>query len=191
VRIDVTELRPTASDDTAVLPLAEDADEHDDLAAELARAAPRRWWNRGTLVLAAAALLLAGFLGGAAAQKQWGTTANASRNPVGGFAGGNRGTGGGYPGFGGFGGSGSRTGAAPAGSAPAPTTGTVKLVDGTTLYLQTASGAVVIVRTSGRTTVQTASRSALKDLKAGQTVTVQGPAGADGTVTATSVTAAK
>ena len=73
-------------------------------------------------------------------------------------------------------------------SAAVPTTGRIKLVDGTTLYVETADGTVVTVRTSGDTAVRTATAGKLKDVKAGDTVSVQGPAGADGTVTATTVT---
>jgi hypothetical protein len=198
VRIDVTELQQSAPDDTAVIPAvqADDAEDHDDLAAELAKAAPKRWWNRGTLVLGAVALLVGGFLGGAQVQKHWGTAATTS-NRAAGFGNFNRNAaGGGYPGAAGGagrtgGGFGTGAGAAPSAAAAAATTGTVKLVDGTTIYVQTASGDLITVRTTGKTTVQTATKSSVKDVKAGQTVTVQGPAGTDGTVTATSVTAGK
>jgi hypothetical protein len=67
----------------------------------------------------------------------------------------------------------------------ATTTGTVKLVDGSTLYVQTADGAVV---TGPDTTVGTLTPKALKDLAAGAAVTVTGAAAADGTVAATTVT---
>jgi hypothetical protein len=199
VRIDVTELQQSASDDTAVLPAGpaadEDGDVRDDLASALAKAAPKHWWNRGTLVLGAVALLLAGFLGGLQVQKHWGTAATASSNRAG-FAGANRNATGGYQGFPGAGreggGLGNGTGGAPSASAAAAaTTGTVKLVDGSTIYVQTPDGTVVTVKTTGTTTVQSAAKSSLKNLKAGQAVTVQGPAGTDGTVTATSVTAGK
>jgi hypothetical protein len=198
VRIDVTELQQSAPDDTAVLPAVpvdDDGGERDDLAAELAKAAPKRWWNRGTLVLGAVALLLGGFLGGLQVQKHWGTSATASNRATG-FGNLNRNAGGGYEGFAGGGrtgggGFGTGTGAAPSASAATATTGTVKLVDGSTIYVQTPSGDVVTVKTTGRTTVQTVSKSSLSEVKAGQTVTIQGPAGSDGTVTATSVTAGK
>ena len=176
------------SEETAVIPgLAEEP--NDDLADELAAAAPRRWWNRGTLVLGVVALLLAGFLGGIQVQKHFGTTnatagragAGAPGGGTGRFAGGQ----GGYPGFGGAG----RVGSTAAPTPAAGTTGTVKLVDGTTLYVQTADGTVVTVRTSGNTAVRSAAKASLKSLKAGQTVTVAGAADAEGTVTATSVTA--
>jgi hypothetical protein len=50
---------------------------------------------------------------------------------------------------------------------------------------------VVTVRTGGDTVVSTARAGSLKDLKAGDTVSVQGGVGADGTVTATNLTARK
>jgi hypothetical protein len=46
----------------------------------------------------------------------------------------------------------------------------------------------VIVKTTGKTSVSTAAKGSLKDIKAGQTVTVQGATGSDGSVAATSVT---
>jgi len=189
VRIDVTELQQSAPDDTQVLaavPTGDgepDGEDRRDLASALANAAPKRWWNRGTLVLGAAALLLGGFLGGLQVQKHWGAAATASSNRAG-FAGFNRNAGGGYQGFPGAG-----AGAAPTASAAAATTGTIKLVDGSTIYVQTPDGDVVTVKTTGKTSVRTAAKSSLKNLEAGQSVTVQGPAGTDGTVTATSVTA--
>jgi hypothetical protein len=194
VRIDVTELQQSAPDDTQVLAAVPPGDGEDgeqdrgDLASALAKAAPKRWWNRGTLVLGAVALLLGGFLGGLQVQKHWGAAATASSNPAG-FAGFNRNAGGGYQGFPGA--DTGRVGAPPTASAAAATTGTIKLVDGSTIYVQTPDGDVVTVKTTGKTSVQTAATSSLKNLKAGQRVTVQGPAGTDGTVTATSVTAGK
>jgi hypothetical protein len=218
VRIDVTELqqpkwqRPgPAADDTEVLeavpPSADtgetgetgepaDIEDRDDLAAALAKAAPKRWWNRGTAVLGAVALLLGGFLGGLQVQKHWGAAATTT-NRAGAFGGANRNAAGGYAGFPGAGtgrtggGFGNGTGATPTASAAAATTGTVKLVDGSTIYVQTPSGDVITVKTTGKTSVQAATKTSLKSLKAGQAVTVQGPAGTDGTVTATSVTAGK
>ena len=171
------------SDDTAVLPVvpADPADERDDgLAGELARAAPRRWWNRGTLVLGAVALLLGGFLGGLQVQKHYGTGTTEATGRAGAGA-----RPGGFPGAGSFGG-GAPTAAATA--AAGPTTGKVKLVNGTTIYVETADGEVVTVRTGGDTSVLSATKGKLKDVKAGDTVSVQGTADAEGTVTATTVT---
>src|SRR5690349_17179617 len=52
----------------------------DDLDEQLAARAPRRWFNRATLVLAGLALLAVGFLGGAQVQKHFGAvpTSNAA-----------------------------------------------------------------------------------------------------------------
>jgi hypothetical protein len=173
-------------DDTAVLPAPAPASDQDDFATELAKAAPRRWWNRGTLVLGAVALVLAGFLGGLQVQKHYGTGATASTARPGAGAGAR----GAFPGGGAFGGGAAPTAAASA-AAAAPTTGKVKLVNGTTIYVETADGTVVTVRTSGRTTVQSATRGKLKDVKAGDTVSVQGTPDTEGTVTATTVTESK
>ncbi|WP_433717560.1 hypothetical protein ACQP2Y_25570 [Actinoplanes sp. CA-051413] len=176
-----------SSDDTAVLSavpaVPEPFDDRDDgLASALAKAAPRRWWNRGTLVLGAFALLLGGFLGGLEVQKHYGTgTAAATAGRTGARTGG-------FPG-GAFGGGAAPTAAAPA--AAGPTTGKVKLVNGTTVYVEKADGEVVTVRTGAGTTVQSATKGKLKDLKAGDTVSVQGTADTEGTVTATTVTESK
>jgi hypothetical protein len=197
------------NDDTAVLSAAP---EDDGLARELAKAAPRRWWNKGTIGLAGAVLLVGGFAGGLQAQKSWGPTqsgaggrggafnaaaAGGQGRAAGGFGGNRAGAQGGAalggaaqggaPGGGAQGGGFQRGGATSA-SAAGPTTGTVKLVDGSTIYVQTADGNVVTVKTDGKTTVSAASKSKLSAVKAGQPVTVQGPAAADGSVTATSVT---
>jgi hypothetical protein len=193
------------NDDTAVISTvpADPEPEHprdDDLAKELAKAAPKQWWNKATVVLAAAALLVGGFVGGLQAQKQWGssgTTANGARAGAfpgaagAGRYGGGTGTGAGAYGLPG-GGTGQPGGTVPqagATTAATGTTGTVKLVNGTTIYLQTPDGDVVTVKTDGKTSVSTARKGKLSDVKAGQSVTVQGATGTDGTVTATSVTA--
>ncbi|MBG0562303.1 hypothetical protein [Actinoplanes aureus] len=148
------------------------------LSAELAAAAPKRWWNKGTVALGVAALLMGGFLGGVQAQKQWGTP---ETNAVSGFPGG------GMRGSGGFPGPAQTTTTAAAG----PTTGKVKLVNGKTIYVETGDGTVVTIKTGSDTTVATAEKGKLSDVKAGDSVTVQGTAGDDGTVTATLVTTTK
>jgi hypothetical protein len=76
-------------------------------------------------------------------------------------------------------------------AAATPTTGKVKLVDGTTVYVETSSGDVVTVRTNGQTKVQAATGSSLNDLAVGDSVTVQGQSSGEGTVTATTVTESK
>lgn len=170
------------NDETAVIPAV--GDDHDGLSKELAAAAPKRWWNRGTVGLGVAALLMGGFLGGVQVQKQWGAeTAAAGAFP----GGGNRG---GFP-------SGLSASGAPGGfgqnaeqgtEAGTGTTGKVKLVNGKTIYIETEDGSTVTVKTDGGTTVATAKKGKLSDVKAGDSVTVEGETATDGSVTATSVT---
>ncbi len=157
----------------------------DDLDQRLRRAAPLKLANRATYVLVALVIGVAGFVAGAQVQKSYGT-ASAAATPgtnfptalPSGFTFGNRGgNAGGNAGAGGAGGTAGRG-----------VTGTVKLVDGTTLYVVEADGTVVTVKTSGTTTV--AVPGALGDLKPGQTVVVQGQ-DSNNTVTATSVVRTK
>jgi Domain of unknown function (DUF5666) len=171
--------------------------DHDDLAAELAAAAPRRWWNKATLYLGAAALLVGGFVAGAQVQQKYGepsTPAAGARSGANANAA-NAGRFGGY--FGGQVPGGAQAGGAQTQSgtgstaAATPTTGKVKLVDGTTVYVETSSGDVVTVRTNGQTKVQAATSSSLKNLAVGDSVTVQGQSSTDGTVTASTVTETK
>jgi hypothetical protein len=151
----------------------------DDLDQRLRKAAPLKLANRATYILVALVIGVAGFVAGAQVQKSYGT-ASAGATPrtnlptalPSGFTGfGNRG---GNAGNGATGGRG--------------ITGTVKLVDGTTVYVVEADGTVVTVKTSGSTTVSVP--GALGDLKPGQTVSVQGE-NSDNTITATSVTRTK
>ncbi|MET8911648.1 hypothetical protein [Micromonospora sp. NPDC004551] len=148
------------------------------LDAELAASANRRWWNRTTIVLAVALLLVGGFMAGTAAQRAFGVQPTATG------PGGLRGQGGftpptAFPGGGSVGAQGRPQRAE-------STTGTVKLVDGTTIYLQTESGAVVTVRTNGDTAIQVPGD--LKSFKAGDKVSVDGDAGTNGSLAASSVT---
>ncbi len=69
------------------------------------------------------------------------------------------------------------------------TTGTVKLVDGNTIYLSQADGSIVKVTTSpSGTTVTKTVASSVSAIQPGETLVVQGSTGSDGTVTATRVT---
>ena len=153
----------------------------DDLASELAAAAPRPL-SRTTLALAAAALVVGGFLAGAQVQKHYGVAAAGPAAGTG-LTGaqartGNQNAAGGA----------NRQGPTAAATAGTVTTGTVKLVDGTTVYVQTANGDVITVRTNATTTVLVSKAGALADLAPGATVTVEGQSSGTGTVTATKVT---
>jgi hypothetical protein len=154
----------------------------DDLNQRLKSSAPLKLANRATYVLVALVIGVAGFVGGAQVQKSYGAAPAASNGggafPTAlpsGFAFGNRGGGNGTNG-----GTGAATGRA--------ITGTIKLIDGTTVYVEQEDGTVITVKTSGTTTVQVP--GALKDLKAGQSVTVQGD-NQNGTVDATNIARTK
>ncbi len=169
----------------------------DDLSKELAHAAPKTWFNRTTVIIGGLALIVGGFLGGIQVEKNYGSSSSnnaaaAIANARSQFARGGTGTGargeggtGGFPGFGGGG-----TGGGGASSAAAAQTGTVKLVDGTTIYVTLSDGTVLTVKTSGSTKVTTASTTKLSALKVGETVTIAGGTpDSTGNMTATSVTA--
>jgi hypothetical protein len=183
---DAVEPRHLAVDDDAPtedhLELLEDPFA-DDLDQRLRRAAPLKLANRATYILVALVIGVAGFVAGAQVQKSYGTASASGATPRNNF-----------PtalpsGFTGFGNRGNGGNAGASGAAGARgITGTVKLVDGTTVYVVEADGTVVTVKTSGTTTVSVP--GALGDLKPGQTVSVEGQ-NSDNTVTATSITRTK
>jgi Domain of unknown function (DUF5666) len=144
----------------------------DDLAERLAAAPRRRRMPVATVVLGAGVLLVAGFAAGVRADRQWGASSRESAPSLGQFAA--RGGGQGFQGLG------QRAADANA------TTGTVRLVDGDTVYVQTTSG-IVRVRTNASTKVTVAKKATAKDLRTGSRVVVHGTPAQDGTVTATSV----
>jgi hypothetical protein len=163
----------------------------DDLSDQLAARAPRRYATRTTAVLAGLVLAAGGFLAGAQVQKHFGTPASGSgRGGAAGSAGGALSQNGAARAFGGRTGAGSSTGGSSA-AGPGATAGTVKLVDGTTVYVQTPDGNVVTVKTNGSTSVQVTRGGALSDLAPGTPVTVEGSPTGDGVVTATKVAGSK
>ncbi|MGC9670486.1 hypothetical protein ACNTMW_28565 [Planosporangium sp. 12N6] len=179
----------------------------EDLSTELAARAPRRATTRTTVALAGLVLVVGGFLAGAQVQKHFGTPAAAAQGRAG-LPGGA-----GFAAAGGFGGQrangqngqnaggqnagsqnagGAQPGGRSTGSAAAGvTTGTVKMVDGTTVYVQTPDGDVLTVRTNSSTAVQVTQGGALSDLTPGSQVSVEGAASGDGVLTATKLTRAK
>lgn len=145
---------------------------------------PQRGWTparRFTIALVAALLVMAGFVGGIAAQKSFGST-SASAAPSG-FGAGQAPPGGATAGGQGQG--------QPQGQGQGQgdvTAGTVKMVDAGTVYVTTASGATVKVATTDSSRVVKMSVGTAGDITPGDSIVVQGNAGADGTVAATSVT---
>jgi hypothetical protein len=157
----------------------------DDLNERLASAAPRQLANRATYVLVALVIGVAGFASGAQVQKSYGT---AAKSPAGATPSGLPSAIAGFRNGGGANAGAGANGGAGAGGAGRGITGTVKLVDGTTVYVEEADGTVVTVKTSGTTTVL--APGALSDIKAGSTVTVEGQ-NDNGTVTATNISKTK
>jgi hypothetical protein len=157
----------------------------DDLTGQLKARTPLKLTSRTTLALSGVVLVVAGFIGGVLVQKNFGTTTTpAASNRAGAFANGVGGTGGG--------GGGTGTGGTGGGAAGRnATTGTVKFVDGTTIYLTGSDGSTITVKTSSTTAVRVQQTGTAKDIPVGATVVVQGTADADGIITATQVTAQK
>jgi hypothetical protein len=164
--------------------LSSPLDDGDDLTAVLTRR-PRAKLPSLTLVLAAIVVASAGFLVGALVGKHYG--GSSSGNLAGAFgglaarpttsAGGGSRTGAGAA-------TGSRTGLFGGGNA---TVGTIKLIDGATVYVQTAAGDIVQVATSAETKVTVSSTVPVKDLRPGETVIVLGSKNSSGAIAATSI----
>jgi hypothetical protein len=140
-----------------------------------------------TWVLLFALTAAVGFLVGTKLEDGRGAAATPSASLAGAFAAA-RAAGG--AGFGGFGG-GAATGAASTASTSANTpaaVGTVKLVDGTNVYVADAAGNLVKVIVGPDAKIVISQAGTLADLHAGDTVSVDGAPGADGTLQATALT---
>jgi hypothetical protein len=73
------------------------------------------------------------------------------------------------------------------GAGSGATSGTVTLVDGANVYVTEAGGTVVKVTTSPQSQITVTSQTTTANIKPGDTVTVIGSAGTNGTINATSV----
>ena len=148
----------------------------------------------------------AGFIGGIMVGKHYGSSggpasrfgafAAAGASPSAGTGSGARtglgGAGGGFGGAGaggGFGaaGAGGGFGGAGGGAGGNATVGTIKLVDGSIVYVQTSAGDIVQVSTSSGTKVTASSTVPVKSLQPGETVVVEGSKNSKGGVSATSI----
>jgi hypothetical protein len=157
-------------------------DDDDELNAVLTRR-PRAKLPSLTLVLAALVVASAGFLGGIVVGKHYGSSGSGSpASAFSRFAAGASATA--RTGAGPGAGLGGRGGGFAAGNA---TIGTIKLIDGGTVYVQTSGGDIVQVSTSAGTKVTASSTVPIKDLQPGQTVIVEGAKNSRGGVTATSI----
>jgi hypothetical protein len=169
------------------------ADEDLDLLAE-----SNRRPGKLTITLAAGILVAAAFVGGVLVQKHYGTAATPAASSrfnrqLAGFGGG-AGGGGGGGGFGGYGnlGAGGATGGGAAAAADTPAVvGQVVKVSGTTVTVKNFAGKTFTVKVPAGTTISLSSSLSLTGLKAGTSVSVVGKTAADGSITASAVTARK
>ena len=177
--------------------LSSPLDNGDRLTAALARR-PRAKLPSLTVVLVVVVIASAGFIGGILVGKHYGSSSSggvASR--FGAFAaaagasssaGTGTGTRAGFGGAGGgFAGAGGGTGGTGGFAGGSATVGTIKLVDGKTVYVQTSAGDIVQVSTSAGTKVTVSSSVPVKDLEPGETVIVEGSKNSSGGVSATSI----
>jgi hypothetical protein len=157
----------------------------------------RKGIPRVTAILGVGLLAAATFLAGIEAQKQWGGSSNSNARGAG-FAGrftaGGAGTGAGTGAGAGTAGANGAGGAAGAGGGFAGragggfTTGKVKVVKGTTLYITTTNGNTVKVTVPAAISVTKTVTTKLATLKPGENVTAIGQAGSNGVITAARVT---
>lgn len=144
--------------------------------------------NTFTYVLIGAAILVGTFSAGAwvgrdnAPAANTGTSSNAAA-----FAAAASGASGGFGGRNGGAGFSGASGFTGAQAAAGATTGTVKLIDGNNLYITTTQGATIKVTTSAQSQVSVSKQGTVADLAVGETIIVQGEAGADGTIAATTI----
>ncbi|MET8543798.1 DUF5666 domain-containing protein [Kitasatospora sp. NPDC004799] len=153
-----------------------------DVSAELA-APPRRRLPWLSLVLAGGVIATGAFAGGAWFQREHGGSSGSGKSvrPVAAASGG-YGQGGSRRGGQGQGGQGQ--GGQGQGGQAGFTRGTVKAVDGSTVYLTDANGNTVKVTTGDATKVQLNKEGKVADLRPGQSVTVVGTPDANGGYTA-------
>jgi hypothetical protein len=179
------ELSSPLDDDDDLDVLSSPLGNDDDLDAVLTRRSRAKLPSL-TLVLAALVVASAGFLGGIVVGKHYGGSGSGSpASAFSRFAAGASATAGTRSSSGaGLGGPGGGSGGFAAGNA---TIGTIKLIDGGTVYVQTSGGDIVQVSTSAGTKVTASSTVPVKDLQPGETVIVQGSKNSRGGVTATSI----
>jgi hypothetical protein len=187
---------PAVPDTTEALTLLSVSASRDDIGAALSKR-PRARIPSLTLLLAILLVAGLGFIGGEQVGKNdsssgSGFNAAALRSAFAGRAGtGRTGTGTGGTGTSGTGGTG--TGGAGGfagggfGGSGNATIGSVKLIDGSTVYVETSTGTVVQVKVSPSTKITFSSSGTIKDLQPGEEVIVAGTTGSGGSVSATSI----
>lgn len=146
---------------------------------------PRAKLPSVTLILVAIVVASAGFLGGALVGKHYGSSGTgslaaafrglAARATATASPGASGSTGSGFAGRGGVLGGGNAT------------IGTIKLIDGSIVYVQNTEGDIVQVATSSGTKVTISETVPVKDLQPGETVIVEGSKNKSGAIAATSI----
>ena len=174
-------------DETDVL-FRDDVDEPDEMPTRASRRVVTAW----TMVFAALVIAGAGFVAGIQMEKHNEPAATGLPAGLAAFANARNGA---LNGAGAFANRGANSGATGATGATQPpagsgTTGQIKLVDGSNIYITTSDGSTVKVTTTPTSKVTKAIAGAVGDLKAGDTITVQGAAGSDGTIAASSISQA-
>lgn len=150
-----------------------------DLDSALAKPARRGRGLSSTMLLVAGVLVAAVFVGGLLLGRATAPDTGTAAFPGGGTLPG----GGTFPG----GSTGSGAGNAPGFGNGGFTAGTVTRIDGDTIYVESADGQTIEVRTNTDTDVQVTSEGSVDDLDEGETVVVQGDASDDGSIDASSV----
>ena len=163
----------TATTDTDVL-FRDDVDDIEEMPTRASRRIVTAW----TVVLAALVVAGAGFVAGIQIEKRNAPAAAVSGLPPGLRA---------LANSGGFAGGQLPAATTQGDGGTAGTTGKVKLVDGANVYITTSDGSTVKVATSSSSKVRKSVDAAVSDLKAGDTIVVQGTTGADGTIAASSI----
>jgi hypothetical protein len=157
---------------------------------DLLPAQRRKGVPRVTAILGVGLLAAATFLAGIEAQKQWGGSSSSSRFGARAAAfgvGAGTGTATGTPGANGAqGGPGAGGGFFRRGGGGL-TTGTVKLVQGSTIYVTTTDGNTVKVTVPASTSITKSVKATLSGVHPGDTVTAIGTASSDGVIKATTV----
>ena len=187
----------TVPDETDVL-FRDDVDEPDEMPTRASRRVVTAW----TMVFAALVIAGAGFVAGIQMEKHNEPAATGLPTGLAAFANARNGAlNGGAAAFGNRGanaGANAANGATngangatnPATPASNGTTGQIKLVDGSNIYITTSDGSTVKISTTPTSKVTKSVAGAVGDLKAGDTITVQGAAGSDGTIAASSISQA-
>ena len=187
----MTALNPSDAPQTEPLPYLPDEEQWDDDEEDLPVRPVRKRLGPWSLALVGAVVAAGAFYGGVLVEKNHVSSSTSASAAARGRNAGTTATttagGRGATGAGTATGAGAGAAAAAGGAGTGATFGTVKLVDGTNVYVQDATGNITKVATNAQSTITITSTGTAKDIKPGDTVVVTGTTGSDGTVTANAV----